>query len=211
MRSDLTDITVVLDRSGSMATVENDTKGGFDKFVQDQKSAPGDANLTLVQFDTVYEFVHSARPIRDIPPLSFQPRGGTALLDAIGRAIKQTGERLKLMDESLRPAKVVFVILTDGEENSSQEYSKKQINEMISHQQNAYKWQFVFLGANQDAIKEASDLGINIGNAMTYAHTAKGMNAAFSATSANLAMYRSGVSTTMNYSEKQKEEAVTEK
>lgn len=208
MRSDLTDITVVLDRSGSMASVADDTRGGFDTFVADQKKAPGEAVLTLVQFDDTYEFVYTARPIRDIGKLDFQPRGSTALLDAIGRAINTTGERLSRMDESARPGKVVFVILTDGQENASRDFTKTKINEMITHQRNKYKWEFVFLGANQDAIQEASAIGISSLNAMNYAHTAKGVNAAFTATSSNLTAVRGGVVDTMMYSAEQKQEAV---
>ena len=208
MRNDLTDITVVLDRSGSMASVADDTRGGFDTFVADQKKAPGEAVLTLVQFDDTYEFVYTAKNIRDIGKLEFLPRGSTALLDAIGRAINETGDRLKRMDEKFRPGKVVFVILTDGQENASHEFTKAKINEMISHQRNQYKWEFVFLGANQDAIQEAHALGISTLNAMNYAHTGKGMNAAFTATSANLTAVRSGSVDVMSYSDQQKKEAV---
>lgn len=211
MRNDLTDITIVLDRSGSMESVKKDTEGGFDRFIKDQKAVPGDAVLTLVQFDTEYEFVHRAKPIREVPPLNLVPRGGTALLDAIGRAINETGERLKNLPENDRPGKVVFVILTDGEENSSEEFTKAKINSMIRHQQDAYKWQFVFLGANQDAIQEADQLGIVRSNAMTYAHNAKGMNVAFAATSANLSAYRSGTAVNMAYSDQDRYEAVSDK
>ena len=210
MRNDLTDITVVLDRSGSMASVADDTRGGFDTFVADQKKAPGEAVLTLVQFDDTYEFVYNARPIRDIGKLEFVPRGSTALLDAIGRAINETGDRLRKMRESDRPGKVVFVIITDGQENASHEFTKAKVNDMISHQRNQYKWEFVFLGANQDAIQEASAIGISGLNAMTYSHNAGGVKAAFTATSSNLTSMRSGTMDTMNYSAEQRKEAVVE-
>jgi hypothetical protein len=208
MRQDLTDITVVLDRSGSMATVENDTKGGFNKFVDEQKKAPGAANFTLVQFDTEYEFVHRAINIKDVPPLVFQPRGATALLDAVGKAIVETGERLEKMPEHDRPAKVVFVILTDGEENSSKEYKKARINELIKQQSEKYQWQFVFLGANQDALKEADSLGISTMNAVNFAASAAGVKNVFHATSSNLAMYRSGQTVNMAYSQKDRDESM---
>jgi hypothetical protein len=208
MRQDLTDITVVLDRSGSMATVINDTIGGFNKFVDDQKKASGAANFTLVQFDTEYEFVHRAINIKDVPSLVFQPRGATALLDAIGKAIVETGERLDKMPEHDRPSKVVFVIITDGEENSSKEYKKARINELIKQQSEKYQWQFVFLGANQDALKEADSLGISTANAMNFSATAVGVKNSFSATSHNLAMYRSGDVVNMAYSQHDRDEAV---
>jgi len=207
MKNDLTDITVVLDRSGSMAMVEKDTKGGFDRFVRDQADAQGSAVLTLVQFDTDYEFVHKAKPIKEIPPLQFQPRGATALLDAVGKAIVETGERLEKTPEHDRPGKVVFVIITDGEENSSREYKKSRISEMIKHQTDKYGWQFVFLGANQDAIKEAGDIGILATAAMTYAHNGGGVTKAFAATSRTLTSFRAGQSMNMTYTAQEKKEA----
>ena len=123
MNRNLTDITVVLDRSGSMTTVMHDVTGGFDKFIEEQKKVQGEALLTLVQFDTEYEFVHKAKNIKDIPKLEFMPRGMTALLDAMGRAITETGERLRNMKEEDRPGKVICLIITDGQENSSKEYN----------------------------------------------------------------------------------------
>jgi uncharacterized protein YegL len=192
MKTDLTDITIVLDRSGSMMSVADDTRGGFDTFIEDQKRHPGGANVTLVQFDTEYEFVHRCVPIGSVPKLEFVPRGSTALLDAIGRAITETGERLKATAEADRPAKVLFVILTDGQENSSREFKKARIAEMIKHQTEIYKWQFVFLAANQDAIAEAGGLGILAGNAANYVPTSTGVNLAFAKVSKGTTDYRSG-------------------
>ena len=160
MRKDFTDITLVVDRSGSMEAIRQDAMGGVNRFILDQAEKPGDAVLTLVQFDTEYEFVHRAKPIKGIPQYVLTPRGGTALLDAVGRAINETGERLAAMPEANRPGLVVFVVMTDGEENSSREFTKKQIKEKISHQQEKYGWQFVFLGANQDAFAEAGAMGM---------------------------------------------------
>ena len=208
MKENKTDITVVLDRSGSMESIASDTKGGFDSFVNDQKKMPGEVELTLVQFDTEYEFVHKGKPIKEVPALDFHPRGGTALLDAMGRAIRETGERLEKMPEHDRPGKVVFVVITDGLENSSREFSKKQINEMVKHQTDRYNWQFVYLGANQDAIQEGQQLGISAINSMTYAPTGKGVAVAFAATSANLRAYQSGAAQTMAYKEEDRKEAV---
>lgn len=166
MRSNLTDITVVMDRSGSMQACRSDAEGGLNRFIEDQKKQPGEALFTLVQFDTEYEFVHNGVPIQSVPHCSLVPRGSTALLDAIGRAIIETGERLAKMPEPERPGLVILVILTDGQENSSREFSKAQVQEMIQHQQDVYKWQFVYLGANQDAFAEAANLGIqgSVGN-----------------------------------------------
>jgi hypothetical protein len=181
-RPDFADITVVLDRSGSMESVRDDTIGGFNRFVEDQKAVPGDAVLTLVQFDNEYEFVHRAAPIKEVPSLdrkTFVPRGSTALLDAIGRAIGETGSRLDGMAEDARPDKVFFVIITDGHENASREFRREKILEMIGHQQSVYSWQFVFLGANQDAIQAGASIGVPTANTLSYASNAASTAAAF--------------------------------
>lgn len=160
MNSNLTDITLVVDRSGSMEAIRADAQGGVNTFLADQAKQPGEALVTLVHFDTTYEFVHRGVPVTKVPKYELVPRGGTALLDAVGRAINETGERLSQMAEADRPGLVVFVVMTDGEENSSQEFTKAQIKTMIEHQQSVYKWQFTFLGANQDAFAEAGSMGV---------------------------------------------------
>jgi len=210
MNKELTDITVVLDRSGSMCSVATDIPGGFDTFIDSQKKVPGKALLTLVQFDTLYEFVHRAIDIQNVPKLEFVPRGGTALLDAMGRAIAETGERLSRMNENDRPAKVVVVIITDGEENASKEYTKARVAEMIKHQTEKYSWEFVFLAANQDAIKEATAFNINAANAINYVHTKAGYNAVFESVSSNLCNYRVGASS-MGFSQHDRDAAMDKK
>ena len=169
MRSDLTDITLVVDRSGSMGQVRNDAEGGVNTFISQQAMEPGEALLTLVQFDTEYEFLHTGVPIQNVPKYQLVPRGMTALLDAVGRAINETGERLAKMSEADRPGLVVFVVMTDGEENSSKEFNKSQIKEMIKRQQDDYNWHFTFLGANQDAFAEAGGMGIHAAGVADYA------------------------------------------
>ena len=169
MRSDLTDITLVVDRSGSMDEVRDDAEGGVNTFIGQQAKEPGEALLTLVQFDTEYEFLHSGVPIQNVPKYELVPRGMTALLDAVGRAINETGERLAKMAESDRPSLVIFVVMTDGHENSSKEFNKSQIKEMVERQQNDYDWHFTFLGANQDAFAEAGDMGFDAAGVADYA------------------------------------------
>lgn len=161
MRSDLTDITLVVDRSGSMGEIQSDAQGGVNAFIEKQAAEPGEALLTLVQFDTEYEFVHKGEPIKQVPKYTLMPRGMTALLDAVGRAINETGERLAKIAEQDRPGLVVFVIMTDGLENSSHEFTSSQVKEMIEEQQTKYSWHFTFLGADQDAFAEAGKLGID--------------------------------------------------
>lgn len=168
MRPDLTDITLVVDRSGSMQEIREDAQGGVNAFIKKQATEPGEALLTLVQFDTEYEIVHSGVPLDEVPEYELVPRGWTALLDAVGRAINETGKRLSDMADADRPGLVTFVITTDGLENSSKEFTKAQIKGMIEHQQETYDWHFTFLGANQDAFAEAGGLGIRAASAAQY-------------------------------------------
>ena len=188
-----TDITIILDRSGSMASVQDDTVGGFNSFLSKQQKDTGEAALSLVQFDDQYEIVYADKNLQNADKLSdrtFQPRGSTALYDAIGRTIHTTGQRLANLPESERPDKVVMMILTDGFENSSRQFSAAQISELIRHQRNVYSWDFVFIGANQDAVLSARALGIDDKAALTYAHNAQGTVEAFASVSRKLSGHR---------------------
>lgn len=209
MKENLTDITIVLDRSGSMESIKDDTVGGYNRFLSDQQKADGEGLLTLVQFDDRYEVHSNAINLKSAEPLNnqtFQPRGATALLDAIGRTIETTGKRLEAMAEADRPAKVVFVIITDGHENASQRYTQNHINDMISHQRDTYKWEFVFLGANQDAITTATGFGIAAASAMTYAANSVGTSNAFGAVSRNIASYRVGATLDAAFTDEDRDE-----
>lgn len=168
MNTNLTDITLVVDRSGSMAKIKEDAEGGVNTFVAEQTKESGEALVTLLQFDTEYEFLHKGMPIRQVPKYELVPRGMTALLDAVGRAINETSERLLKMAEQDRPGLVIFVVVTDGHENSSKEFSKDQLKEMIERQQKGYDWHFTFLGANQDAFAEAGGMGIHADGVANY-------------------------------------------
>ena len=166
MDKNLTEIIVVTDRSGSMASVADDAIGGFNTFLEEQqKSEEGRCLLTYCQFDTSYEVVHEALPIKDMKPLdsgTFQPRGGTALLDAVGKTIDDVGRRLKKTPEDQRPGNVVMVILTDGEENSSRGYSLDKVQEMIKRQSSDYDWTFIFLGQGIDAFAAGHGMGLDM-------------------------------------------------
>lgn len=191
MSRDYTDITVVLDRSGSMSSIKSDVIGGLKQFIKEQKKAGDNASLTLVQFDTsgteyVYENTPIDRVVEDVP---FAPRGGTPLLDALGETIDRTGARLRRMAESRRPDKVLFVVYTDGQENESRKFTKEQIKNMIEHQNGKYNWQFMYLGANQDAFAEARAMGIP--SFSTYDFSAANICAAMDLASSTTATYRS--------------------
>jgi hypothetical protein len=166
------DITIILDRSGSMESIASDVVGGFNHFIAAQRAQPGDCRLTLVQFDDQYEVVYAEQPVADAPLLTsgtFQPRGTTALLDAVGRTIDATGHRLRGLPETDRPDRVLMVIITDGLENASTRYTRARVFEMISTQRDVYRWGFLFLAGNQDAIQEGGHIGIAPQAAMTFA------------------------------------------
>lgn len=188
-----TDITIILDRSGSMESVKADTIGGFNNFLGEQQKVEGEASLSLVQFDDQYEVVYEDKAIRAADRLTeatFQPRGSTALFDAVGRTINSTGQRLALTAEADRPDKVLFVIMTDGFENASREFTAAQISEMINHQRYIYKWEFMFIGANQDAVLSAKEIGIPAAASLTYAANSEGTQVAYSQLAGKIKEYR---------------------
>ncbi len=165
---DYTDITFLLDRSGSMQAIEAATVSGFAEFVAEQRRAPGRCLVTLNRFDTDYDRVYTAVPVGDVPPLLLEPRGMTAMLDAIARTIRETGERLAALPEEQRPGQVVVGIMTDGLENASRETTHAQVKTMIQRQEQAYAWSFLYMGANQDAIEVGASIGVRADRSMTY-------------------------------------------
>lgn len=213
MKDSLTHIRFVLDRSGSMAAIREATIAGFNEFIEGQKAGPGECTMTLHLFDTdnPYEIVFDQKPVQEVPRLTletFVPRGATPLHDAIGRSIDTLGKQLKKMPEGERPGKIVVAIMTDGLENSSQLYRAPKIAEMIKHQREVYKWEFLFLGANQDACMTGEALNIPAINAVSYAATATGTANVMRSTSSNVQSYRiSGQSASLAYSPEQRKEA----
>ncbi len=194
MKKDLTDITIVLDRSGSMEKVRQDTIGGYNSYIEAQQKLPGECMVSLVQFDDQYEPVYGGKRVKEAPLLTaatFVPRGYTALLDAIGRTINATGARLSALTEDQRPEKVIFVIVTDGGENASKEFTREKVFGMIGHQRTTYLWDFVFIGANQDAIQTGASLNIGANSSMTYAANEAGTKSAFQSASNYTAHTRS--------------------
>lgn len=192
---DATEIVVVMDKSGSMGVRQNDAIGGFNSFLEDQKKEPGEANMTLVLFDTTYNIPISGKPIKDVQPLThetYRPGGNTALNDALARAIIETGKRLDDMPEADRPDKVICVVITDGEENSSKEHTKAQVQEMVKHQEEKYDWAFMYLGTGVDAFNEAMQLGIQKNMAANFAGGSIGTRSAYVGTSEAVKGYRSG-------------------
>ena len=171
MKKNLTEIVFILDRSGSMAGLEDDTIGGFNAMVRKQQAEPGEAYVSTVLFDNHTEVIHDRVDIRKIRPMTrkdYYVRGCTALLDAVGKAIHHIGNVHKYAREEDRPEKTIFVITTDGMENASREYTYERVRKMIQHEQETYGWEFLFLGANIDAAKEAARFGITADRAANY-------------------------------------------
>ena len=168
----LTHLYFLLDRSGSMNSIVEDTVGGFDAFIAEQRrfteEAPGECRVTLAQFDDAYEEVYADRPIADVPSLVLQPRGTTALLDSVARIVLDAGKRLAALPEDQRPGTVIVGIMTDGLENASREWSHPQVKQLIETQTRDYQWQFLYLGADQDAIEEGMRMGFEASKSMTY-------------------------------------------
>lgn len=198
MRENLTEMVFVLDRSGSMSGLAADTIGGFNELIEKQKKIEGDAYVTTVLFDHEYEVLHDHVALGEVAPLTdkeYFARGSTALLDAVGRTIDSVGARLAAAPEEERPEHVVFVITTDGMENASREYTAKQVREMVEHQQQKYSWQFVFLGANMDAVSEARNLGISAKYAADFTPSHSGVRKMYSmALDSVMSSKRTGVS-----------------
>ena len=193
MKKNLTEMVFILDRSGSMRHLAEDTIGGFNSMIEQQKKEDSEAYITTVLFDHEYELLHDHVNIKDVEPITsdeYYARGMTALLDAVGRTICSIGNRLSNTPEEERPEKVIFVITTDGFENASQEFTKSKVKEMIEHQQDKYSWTFMFLGANMDAVGEAMSLGVNAQFARTYTASDIGTQSLYSAVSKSITTAR---------------------
>jgi uncharacterized protein YegL len=170
-----TEIIFVIDKSGSMSHLANDTIGGFNGFVESQKDDTK-TTLTTVLFDTTWKILHDGVDVYEVEPMTnkdYIAGGGTAMLDAIGEIINRVQDRHDELGPE-KPDSVLFVITTDGEENSSRKFTKAQIEKMIKHQTNGHGWTFMFLGANMDAVKEASSLGISSNYSVSYDYSTIG-------------------------------------
>jgi Mg-chelatase subunit ChlD len=171
-------LVFIVDRSGSMCSIAKDMQGAITSVLSDQKEKfKGDIDVTFVRFDTEYEEVFSARSIQDISEddLKINPRGGTALLDAMGQTLNTFERRFSETDKKDRPDKVLFLIITDGDENSSNEYSKERVMGMIKTLERDHEWGFTFIGANQDAIRAGSSIGVSRSKSLNYDASALGV------------------------------------
>lgn len=166
MKQNFTHIAALLDRSGSMAVVQADTIGGFNTFLEEQKKVPGEATITLAQFSDKYEVTYMDVPLEHVAkltPETYRPSGWTSLNDALARLINELGTKLASKPEHERPSKVIVLIMTDGQENTSKEFAGfeglRKLNQMVTHQRDKYSWEFVFMGANIDSFATAQNYG----------------------------------------------------
>ncbi len=193
MRKGLTEVVFILDRSGSMSGLEADTIGGFNSLVEKQKKEEGDALISVVLFDDRSEVIYDRVPVQKVEPMNdrqYYVRGCTALLDAIGGAVHHIGNVHKYAREEDRPEKTLFIITTDGMENSSHEYTYKKVKKLVEKQQSKYGWEFLFLGANIDAISVAGSFGIDSKRAINYMSDSRGTGVSFKALSNTVSSFR---------------------
>lgn len=193
MKKNLTELVFILDKSGSMSGLEKDTIGGYNSMLEQQRKVDGECVITTVLIDNHYELLHDRIDIRAIQPITekeFFVGGSTALLDAIGKTIHKIGTAQKNTTEDYRAEKVMFVIITDGEENASRNYSSMQIREMIQRQKERYGWEFIFLGANIDAVETAGRFGIDADRAVDYVPDGEGTELNYRMMSETVATFR---------------------
>lgn len=193
MKKGLTELVFILDKSGSMAGLESDTVGGFNAMLKKQKAVDGDCRITTVLFDHGYELLHDRIDIKAVGCMTekeYCVGGSTALLDAIGKTINKIAGVQKNTAEEYRAENVMFVIITDGAENASGEYTVREIKAMIEHEKEKYGWEFIFLGANIDAVETAAKFGISADRAADYVPDSEGTALNFQAMSDTVRIFR---------------------
>lgn len=198
MNKNLTEMVFILDMSGSMSHLTDDTIGGYNSLLNEQKKQEGDANVTTVLFDDRYILLHDRKNIKEVEELTtkdYMPCGSTAMLDAVGKTIVSVGQKLAAMKEEDRPGNVVVTIITDGMENSSVEYTWDKIQAMIKEQREKYSWIFTFIGANIDVKKVSNDLGIDSRLSKKYTASKVGTDSVFRAMCDTVSFSRKAAST----------------
>ncbi len=193
MKKGLTELVFILDRSGSMAGLEGDTIGGYNAMLEKQKAVEGECRITTVLFDNFYELLHDRIDIRAVKAITgdeYFVRGATALLDAIGASINKIATAERNTAEDFRAEKVMFVIITDGEENSSREYTSQKVKSLIEKQKRKHGWEFIFLGANIDAVETAKKFGIDKNRAQNFHADSEGVAMNYRVMSEAVASYR---------------------
>lgn len=196
----------IVDRSGSMSTIQKDMEGGIRTFIDKQLEGvdPAKRTVSFYQFDTQHDELYDFAPLERAKGYRLIPRGGTALLDACGTAITKVGEKLAALPEGDRPGYVMVIIVTDGAENSSKEYKRDQVKKMIEHQQEKYDWRFTYLGANQDAFAEAASIGIIYPSVLSWLGTARSVNSTMDCLATSVSAGTTPTSTGIYFTEEQR-------
>ena len=209
MKTNRTELVFILDRSGSMLGLEPDTIGGYNAMLEKQKKEAGEATVTTVLFDDQYELLHDRIDLKGIAPITdreYYVRGCTALLDAIGRTIQKIANVQRHTAPGQRAEKVLFVITTDGMENASREYTYDRVRKMIEHEKEKYGWEFLFLGANIDAIRTARRFGIGADRAVNYHADSRGTQLNYQVVSETVSCMRAGAPIAANWKERIEED-----
>ena len=204
MYNNLTELVFILDRSGSMSGLESDTVGGFNAMINKQKKEDGAAYVTTVLFDTRFDRIHDRLRLEDVPALTekdYVPGGCTALLDAIGDTVRHIAQIHKYARSEDVPEKTVVVITTDGLENASRRYDLEQVKKLIEHEREKYGWEFLFLGANIDAVETAREIGISSARSANFVPDRKGLGLCFEAMSGAIRSARRGAPMAADWSE----------
>ena len=204
MKNDITELVFILDRSGSMSGLESDTVGGFNAMINKQKKKDGAAYVTTVLFDTRFDRIHDRLRLEDVPALTekdYVPGGCTALLDAIGDTVRHIAQIHKYARAEDVPEKTVVVITTDGLENASRRYDLEQVKKLIEHEREKYGWEFLFLGANIDALETAREMGISSARSANFVPDRKGLGLCFEAMSGAIRSARRGAPMAADWSE----------
>ena len=194
MTEKYTEIVCILDRSGSMSSMGDEPIGGFNRFIEEQKELEGEAKLTLVLFDNQYDVIHDGVDLKKVPELTkevYWPRGMTALLDAVGKAVNTVEARLNKFKDEYQP-KVIVVILTDGMENSSHEFKKKDLKAKIEELQKEKKWEFIFMGSDVESFADAQGMGLKASMCDSYQATSAGLSKGYSTMSRRVVKSRTG-------------------
>jgi Mg-chelatase subunit ChlD len=205
-KNDTTLLVLVVDRSGSMETIREDMEGGVKTLLGEQANEPGQCLVTLAQFDTQYEVLFDGVPVAELRDYRLVPRGGTALLDAMGRTISTVRARLKALPRDKRPQNVIVAVVTDGLENSSREWTRDAVMSAVKDRIDA-GWHFTFLGANQDAIQEGERLGVHAASSINFTASPEASRAAMGSLSASVGRVRRGEASHLSYTEEERRRA----
>jgi len=191
MKENYTHIILLIDKSGSMTSIKRDMEGGLKEFIEKQKLEKGKCTVTAAQFDHTYQVIHKMKNLQEIEDITINPRGSTALIDSMCKLIDEVGVELAALPTEERPDKVLFINITDGEENASVEFTNEQLKEKIALQEETYKWLFTYIGANQDAFGVARKIGTSHSSTLQYTTTSTGTGTMFAAMTKATSRYRS--------------------